>query len=397
MKIEFELRPGRESDREPLYALHCATMRDVITRTWGWDEAWQRDHFDGRFDPSKVSVVSVGGRDVGAHVAGRPRPGEIYVAELQIAPEMQGRGLGSAVLSGVVAAAAARGACVTLQVLDLNVRARRLYERLGFYATGDTARHVTDRHVQMRHDAGAPPARSALLEQPLQAHPGVVQLGARRGRPACGRPRRARGGRRPPCPGAPRARRAGRGQLARRRSSRVVTIMREGVSEKSSTSGAQRRPAGRSGRPGPASSPREAALGQRHRQAAVADGRARSGGRRCAAASARSACSRFSASRSSRGGRPATRPCTTFSSSLPPEVVAGVAQQVDRVALGRERPARARASASSSRPTTPDHRRRVDGAAVGLVVERDVAAGDGHAQRAAGVADAARWRARAGP
>jgi ribosomal protein S18 acetylase RimI-like enzyme len=153
--VEFELRPARESDREPLYAVHCATMRDVITRTWGWDEAWQRANFDGRFDPSKVSIVSAGGRDVGS-VWLEIRPGELYVAELQIVPEMQGRGLGSAVLRGVVASAAARGACVTLQVLDLNVRARRLYERLGFYVTGETDRYVTDRHVQMRHDAGTP-------------------------------------------------------------------------------------------------------------------------------------------------------------------------------------------------------------------------------------------------
>lgn len=158
MTVEFELRPGRESDREPLYALHCATMRDVIVRTWGWDEAWQRDHFDGRFDPSHVSIVSVDGRDVGALWLDT-RPGELYVAELQIAPEMQGRGLGSAVLNGVVATAVTRGACVTLQVLDLNVRARRLYERLGFYVTGDRDRYVTDRHVQMRHDAGRPRAR----------------------------------------------------------------------------------------------------------------------------------------------------------------------------------------------------------------------------------------------
>jgi ribosomal protein S18 acetylase RimI-like enzyme len=146
--VQFELRPAREVDREPLYALHCATMRDVITRTWGWDEAWQRAHFDGRFDPSKLSIVSAGGRDVGV-LSLETRPGELYVAELEIAPESQGRGLGSAVLGGVVAAAAARGACVTLQVLDLNVRARQLYERLGFYVTGET-----DHHVQMRHDAG---------------------------------------------------------------------------------------------------------------------------------------------------------------------------------------------------------------------------------------------------
>lgn len=146
--VEFELRRARESDRDPLFALHRVTMRDVIARTWGWDEAWQRAHFDARFDPTRVSIVTSAGRDAGVLWL-ESRPGEIYIAEIQIIPEMQGRGLGSAVLGGVIAAAAARGACVTLQVLEINEGARRLYERLGFYVTGNT-----DRHVQMRHDAG---------------------------------------------------------------------------------------------------------------------------------------------------------------------------------------------------------------------------------------------------
>src|SRR6187551_2786757 len=102
-------------------------MRDVIARTWGWDESWQRAHFDARFDPSRVMVVTAAGRDAGMLWL-EMRPAEIYVAELQIAPEMQGRGLGSAVLGGVITAAAARGTCVTLQVLEGNEGARRLYE-----------------------------------------------------------------------------------------------------------------------------------------------------------------------------------------------------------------------------------------------------------------------------
>ena len=61
----FELRQARDGDREWLYALHCATMRDVVERTWGWDEAWQRFYFESRFAPAGISVVTVEGRDVG--------------------------------------------------------------------------------------------------------------------------------------------------------------------------------------------------------------------------------------------------------------------------------------------------------------------------------------------
>jgi ribosomal protein S18 acetylase RimI-like enzyme len=150
LPAQFELRPAREEDRDPLFALHRLTMHDVIARTWGWDESWQRAHFDARYDPARVSIVISDGREAGMLWL-ESRPSEIYVAELQIAPEMQGRGIGSAVLGGVIAAASDRGVSVTLQVLETNEGARRLYQRLGFYVTSEY-----DRHILMRHDSGRP-------------------------------------------------------------------------------------------------------------------------------------------------------------------------------------------------------------------------------------------------
>jgi ribosomal protein S18 acetylase RimI-like enzyme len=141
------LRPATARDREYLFSLHRATMRDVIERTWGtWDEAWQRAHFEARFDPPGISVITVEGRDVGTLWLER-RPAELYVAEIQVSPEMQGRGIGTAVLLTVLARAGAEALPVTLQVLRANAGARRLYERLGFRVTGEA-----EPHVLMRHD-----------------------------------------------------------------------------------------------------------------------------------------------------------------------------------------------------------------------------------------------------
>jgi len=147
-QVRFELQPATAADRDRLYALHRAAMRDVVDRTWGWDEPWQRAHFNARFDPAAFSLILAGGREIGA-LCVQERAGELYVADVQIAPEEQGRGIGTAVMQGVIARAKTLGWAVTLQVLRANVRARRLYERLGFYATGEV-----DVHVRMRHDAG---------------------------------------------------------------------------------------------------------------------------------------------------------------------------------------------------------------------------------------------------
>jgi len=65
----------------------------------------------------------------------------VNVHDLAVAPGWRGRGIGRALLAAVAAEARSRGACkVTLEVLEGNAAARRVYERAGFapYALGET-------------------------------------------------------------------------------------------------------------------------------------------------------------------------------------------------------------------------------------------------------------------
>ncbi len=135
----YTLRPATDRDVAFLYALHRATMRDYVARTWGWDEAFQRAHFAAHFDPARIEIVVVEGADAGMLAVER-RAGELHLANVRIAPEYQGRGLGTAILAAVRAEAARAGLPVTLQVLKVNP-ARRLYERCGFRVSGETATH----------------------------------------------------------------------------------------------------------------------------------------------------------------------------------------------------------------------------------------------------------------
>ncbi|MGF6838253.1 ribosomal protein S18 acetylase RimI-like enzyme [Paraburkholderia youngii] len=61
---------------------------------------------------------------------------EWFVAQLQIAPALQGRGIGEQVLRTILRAAAAEALPVSLQVLKGNP-AKRLYDRLGFAIVGE--------------------------------------------------------------------------------------------------------------------------------------------------------------------------------------------------------------------------------------------------------------------
>jgi ribosomal protein S18 acetylase RimI-like enzyme len=57
-----------------------------------------------------------------------------------VAPEHQGKGIGTRLISEVLQDAHSRGLAVRLRVLKVNP-AQRLYERLGFAVVGETETH----------------------------------------------------------------------------------------------------------------------------------------------------------------------------------------------------------------------------------------------------------------
>ena len=98
-------------------------------------EAFWRDRlrsaawFLARHDEEPVGVV--------AGVASPHGDDERQLDAMWVAPVWRGRGVGEALARAVITWAAAHGAAaVSLTVVDGNEHARRLYERLGFTATG---------------------------------------------------------------------------------------------------------------------------------------------------------------------------------------------------------------------------------------------------------------------
>lgn len=130
---DIRLRPATRTDDEFLYDLHRRTLGDVIEATWGpWDDAVQRRFHQAWFQPETIEVVLVGGDRAGVVQAALATADSFYISRIEIAPEVQGRGVGTTLLRLLVDRARQAGASVVeLHVLRLN-RARELYERLGF-------------------------------------------------------------------------------------------------------------------------------------------------------------------------------------------------------------------------------------------------------------------------
>lgn len=147
----YRLRPPRPGEDDLLFALHRKAMEPYVVATWGpWDDNLQRE-FWARPRAGVLSVVEVDGAVCG-FVELRETGGLVEVVNLELGAAWRGRGLGTAILRDVIRDAHPRP--VVLQVLKANPRARKLYERLGFEPTGETATHI----VMRRHPpcAGAP-------------------------------------------------------------------------------------------------------------------------------------------------------------------------------------------------------------------------------------------------
>lgn len=138
-------RQATSADRDWIFALHRAAIAGYVEQTWGlWDEAWQRRHFDEHFAPAGDRILVVDGVDVGL-LRVIDRGDELFLADIEILPAHQGRGIGGVALRDLQSLARVRGVPITLRVFRCNGGARRLYERLGFAAEGRTASHVSMR------------------------------------------------------------------------------------------------------------------------------------------------------------------------------------------------------------------------------------------------------------
>lgn len=135
------LRNAGPDDRQFAYEVKRSAMREYVELVWGWDEAQQWQLHDHRFREQDVQVITVDGEDVGIMSVAQ-RPDCVFVNQIYVLPEHQGRRIGRECMLTVMERAKGLGLPVQLQVMKVNPRAVAFYRRLGFTITGETATHV---------------------------------------------------------------------------------------------------------------------------------------------------------------------------------------------------------------------------------------------------------------
>ena len=135
------LRRIREEDREFLRRLYASTREEELAQVTDWSaeqkEAFltqqfeaQHDHYQKHYAEASFDLVLEHGEPIGRLYVSRWER-EIRVVDVSLVPEVRGRGIGTALLRGLLAEAERTGKTVSIHVERFN-RALHLYRRLGF-------------------------------------------------------------------------------------------------------------------------------------------------------------------------------------------------------------------------------------------------------------------------
>lgn len=152
--LEWVLRAAGPTDVETIAELRATVMRPDLERLGRFDEHRVRQRLRDSFSPLHTSLVVVEGAFAGC-VTLRPADDGHWLEHFYLDPAFQGRGLGSAVLRGLLDRTDADGALVRLNVLRGSA-ARRLYERHGFSVEAEDPVDI----FMVRAPVLAPPGRT---------------------------------------------------------------------------------------------------------------------------------------------------------------------------------------------------------------------------------------------
>lgn len=118
-------------------------MQQHIVATWGeWDEAFQREYNQEKFDPAVNSIIVVDQQDIGVLLM-KEDVETIKIERFFITPKYQNKGIGTSIMLELIQKAKDERKKLSLTVIKANTRAKQFYEKLGLQVTSEDKERYT--------------------------------------------------------------------------------------------------------------------------------------------------------------------------------------------------------------------------------------------------------------
>ena len=135
------LSPATDHDFDFVYQLKKTAYKEYVEQVWGWDDTFQYKFHRESFAAGNTNIIYEGSKKIGS-VDVKEGESNLFLSGLYILPEYQSKGIGSTIINELVQRAEAANKRLELEVLKVNVKAQKLYEKLGFKKTdGDETKY----------------------------------------------------------------------------------------------------------------------------------------------------------------------------------------------------------------------------------------------------------------
>jgi len=148
MSIVMKVSLQKTRDKELLYSLNKeAYQANVVQDSGEWNEEEKLAYYSKKFDKYEYQLVRADDKWVGI-VGTETTDTYIYLSDLKIIPDFQGKGLGSKIIKDLLSKAKQAGLQFKLDVVLSNTRAIAFYESLGLEIA-----NIDERYVYFQKDA----------------------------------------------------------------------------------------------------------------------------------------------------------------------------------------------------------------------------------------------------
>ena len=143
MDEKISIRPANKNDYSFSYYVRKETMKEYIEKMYGWNKKIEKENHRKYYSMTMngKNIIELDNKKIGLFWYGEEQD-FIEINQIFILPKYQNKGIGGKIIIEIINTGKIKNKSIILGVLKSNVKAKNLYEKLGFIEYEQTATEV---------------------------------------------------------------------------------------------------------------------------------------------------------------------------------------------------------------------------------------------------------------